>query len=143
MPRSGRAASSWLVPPALPGLAPGPVATRGGPAGPVRTLGEGLGEMCWQGPPLKPSLPGRASSQWVRCADPLWEGERPPALRSQSPSVAPGLHGRCCWSAWGRGSGGDAEWGPAGPVLFWVTQGGCSGDGFGFLQQTDCFNEEE
>lgn len=81
--QSGRAVSSWPVPPALPGLAPGLVATGGGPAGPERALGRAQGDvLAGESPAAQQSL-----SQWLwvrsQMYKSLWEEKGPTALRSQ------------------------------------------------------------
>lgn len=127
-PGLGRAGSSWLVPPALPGLAPALVAQQ--------DTGTGMAE-------AQPA--SRASSQWLWVPFQVYKspggGEGAPLLSILSPSVT--LHGWCCLEQVTAQARSEMLRGVLqAQSCFGVTQGRCCGVGFAFLQQTDCFNEE-
>lgn len=121
---------------------PGPVGTRGDPAGLMRTspvlgvVGEGHGEVHWQQetlaswrpPCLAEPLRGRYDA---RASKPSWRRKVPIALRPPDPHRwLVGPRERCRVSAWSRreqsrqrGAAGDAACGPAAPILVWARSG--------------------
>lgn len=136
-------------------FAPGLVATRGDPAGLVRTppalgaVGEGHRDTRWQWETLAswrppcPAEPLRSSASKT-----LLGGGRSPLLSVlQTPigGFPVSAIGAVCWPGAGDSEGRSEMLSGVLQPRSWVgvTQGGCCRDGFGFLQQTRCFNEEE